>query len=121
MGAQVRNRGKGMAHTTVGARLKSRRRIIKIARDFCASYMKQLGRAFELIRRERDVSTAIALSIFAFATFYFSTKATHQPFDYTFRIAGALLDGKLGLTTQPPSWLNEMVPLRGEFYSVFPL
>jgi hypothetical protein len=121
MGAQVRNRGKGMAHTTVDARLKSRRRIIKIARDFCASYMKQLERAFELIRRERDVSTAIALLIFAFATFYFSTKATHQPFDYTFRIAGALLDGKLGLTTQPPSWLNEMVPLRGEFYSVFPL
>ena len=72
-------------------------------------------------RREYDLWFAIALSIFAFAAFYLSTKATQQPFDYAFRIAGALLKGKLGLTTRPPSWLNEMVPMHGEFYSVFPL
>jgi hypothetical protein len=71
-------------------------------------------------RSKRDFWFAIALSIFAFAAFYFSTKATQQPFDYTFRMAGALLNGKLGLTTEPPSWLNEMVPLDGKFYSVFP-
>jgi hypothetical protein len=83
--------------------------------------MKQLQHVFRLIRRDTDASIAVALSIFALTAFYFSTKATQQPFDYTFRIAGALLHGKLGLTMQPPSWLNEMVPLRGEFYSVFPL
>jgi hypothetical protein len=83
--------------------------------------MEQLWCALRLIRRDKDAYAALTLSIFAFTAFYFSTKATQQPFDYTFRIAGALLNGKLGLTTQPPSWLNEMVPLRGEFYSVFPL
>ena len=64
---------------------------------------------------------ALGLSIFAFALFFWSTKATQQPFDYTARIAGALLQGKVGLTSKPPSWLNEMVPMNGEFYSVFPL
>jgi hypothetical protein len=83
--------------------------------------MERLRRAFGLIRHHKDAAVAVALSVFAFTAFYFSTKATQQPFDYTFRVAGALLEGKLGLTTQPPSWLNEMVPLRGEFYSVFPL
>jgi hypothetical protein len=72
-------------------------------------------------RRQSDFWIAIVLSIFAFAVFYLSTKATQQPFDYTFRIAGALLHGKLALTSKPPSWLNEVVPMDGEFYSVFPL
>jgi hypothetical protein len=72
-------------------------------------------------KRKSDFWFAIGLSIFAFAAFYFSTKATLQPFDYTFRMAGALLNGKLGLTIEPASWLNEMVPLHGKFYSVFPL
>ena len=40
--------------------------------------------------------------------------------DYTFRIAGAFLHGDLGLTEQPPSWLNEAVPHEGRYYSVFP-
>jgi hypothetical protein len=32
-----------------------------------------------------------------------------------------MLDGKLGQTERPPDWLNEMVPLDGKYYSVFPL
>jgi hypothetical protein len=32
-----------------------------------------------------------------------------------------MLDGRLGLTERPPDWLNEMVPLDGKYYSVFPL
>ena len=42
-------------------------------------------------------------------------------YDYTFRIAGALLHGKLGLTDSPPQWLNEMVPFGDRYFSVFPL
>ncbi|GAB4463215.1 MAG: hypothetical protein OHK0029_31470 [Armatimonadaceae bacterium] len=41
-------------------------------------------------------------------------------FDYTFRIALALLHGETGLS-QPISWLNELVPFDGKYYSVFPL
>ena len=60
----------------------------------------------------------------AFATalvYFFSNPRPQNYFDYTFRIAGALLDGRTGLVEQPPSWLNEMVPHGGRFYSVFPL
>jgi hypothetical protein len=53
--------------------------------------------------------------------FYFSTKAAHHHFDYTFRIAQALLRGHAGLNAKAPSWLSEMVPLDGHYYSVFPL
>ncbi len=64
---------------------------------------------------------AVGLSIFASLVFYFSVKPTQQHFDYTARIASAFLDGHLGLRSSPPSWLNEMVPRDGNYYSVFPL
>ncbi len=56
----------------------------------------------------------------AFA-FWFSIQPRQQHFDYTSQIAAAFLHGHLGLSGQAPSWLNEMVPKDGHFYSVFPL
>jgi nitrogen fixation-related uncharacterized protein len=69
----------------------------------------------------RDLVVAIILGLIAALVFFESTKPTQQHFDYTFRIAGALLHGHVGLETHPPSWLNEMVPWEGKYYSVFPL
>ncbi len=63
----------------------------------------------------------LVLAVAAAFAFYFSTKATQTHFDYTYRIATALLRGHVGLLHQPPSWLNEMIPWGGEYYSVFPL
>ena len=71
--------------------------------------------------KDRDVWVASALALLALFAFYFSIKATQQHFDYTSRIASALLQGDLGLRKPAPSWLNEMVPANGRFYSVFPL
>jgi len=71
--------------------------------------------------KDRDVWVASALALVAVLAFYFSIKATQQHFDYTSRIASALLQGDLGLRKPAPSWLNEMVPANGRFYSVFPL
>jgi hypothetical protein len=51
----------------------------------------------------------------------FSNPAPMEDLDYTYRIAEALLHGRLGLTETPPSWLNEMVPFGDRYYSVFPL
>jgi hypothetical protein len=62
----------------------------------------------------------LLLATLAALVFYFSTKATHSHFDYTYRIAGALLHGHVGLVASP-SWLNELVPGGGLYYSVFPL
>ncbi len=52
---------------------------------------------------------------------YFATPERHSPFDYTMRMAEALLHGHLGVTEPPPSWLNEMIPHQGTYYSAFPL
>ena len=71
--------------------------------------------------KHRDVWVASALALAALVLFYFSIKATQQHFDYTARIASAFLQGQLGMDKQPPSWLNEMVPVDGRYYSVFPL
>ena len=69
----------------------------------------------------RNFSLAIALSLMAAIAFYFSIRSTQQHFDYTLRIASALLHGHLGLQSPPPSWLNEMVPRGSYYYSAFPL
>jgi hypothetical protein len=71
--------------------------------------------------RRRDVSVATALALVTLILFYFSIKATQQHFDYTSRIASAILKGSFGLSTPAPSWLNEMVPANGRYYSVSPL
>ncbi len=53
--------------------------------------------------------------------YFFSNPKLSSCYDYTFRIAAALLHGNLGLKERPPSCLNEMVPFEGFYYSVFPL
>src|SRR5207249_10027755 len=75
----------------------------------------------EAINKHRDLWVASALALVTLLLFYFSTKATQWHFDYTSRIASALLQGDLGLRQPAPSWLNEMVPVNGRYYSVFPL
>jgi hypothetical protein len=69
----------------------------------------------------KDFWLAAGLSLFAALVFNFTTKATMHDFDYTARIGSALLHGHLGLERHPGAWLNEMVPLEGKYYSVFPL
>jgi hypothetical protein len=71
--------------------------------------------------KTRDFWIAVGLSLFAALVFGFTTKATMHDFDYTARIASALLHGHLGLDKHPGAWLNELVPFEGKYYSVFPL
>ena len=53
--------------------------------------------------------------------YYFSNPRPQYYYDYTFRVAGQMLNGALGLSTKPPGHLNEFVPFAGAWYSVFPL
>ena len=71
--------------------------------------------------RAQDFWAAAAVGVFAALVLYFSTNALQHDFNYTGRIASALLHGDLGLRAPPPPWLSEMVPRNGRYYSVFPL
>ena len=69
---------------------------------------------------ERTILTA-ALIAGVIVVYYFSNPKPQFYYDYTFRVAGAFLDGHISLTEQPPTWVNEFVPFEGGWYSVFPL
>ena len=88
--------------------------------DDSGSNNSKMG-TMEALSKHRDVWVASGLALVALLLFYFSIKATQQHFDYTARIASALLQGDLGLRQPAPSWLNEIVPANGSYYSVFPL
>ncbi len=61
------------------------------------------------------------LSMLTAAIYFLSNPKPHNFYDYTYRVAGDLLRGSVGFTEKQPSWLNEMVPFEGFYYSVFPL
>src|SRR2546423_2523765 len=88
--------------------------------DDSGSNNSKMG-TMEALPKDRDVWVAGGLALFTLLLFYFSIKATQQHFDYTARIASALMQGDVGLRQPAPSWLNEMVPAEGRYYSVFPL
>lgn len=75
----------------------------------------------ESTNRPRSKYIAFALTALVFCAYYFANPQSGSFYDYTSRIAGALLQGKLGLDEAPPQWLNEMIPLNGKYYSAFPL
>ena len=73
-------------------------------------------------RTVRAWLTAAGLAVFMLmicALYAFANPHPQTCYDYQFRIARALLSGKLGLD-EPYSWLNELVPFEGKYYSVFP-
>lgn len=63
----------------------------------------------------------LLLAASVFALYYAANPEGGGPHDYTLRIASALLDGRLGTTEPPPSWLSEMIPAGSRYYSAFPL
>ncbi len=77
--------------------------------------------AMEGMPKRSDFWVGAGLSIVTVVIFFVSTQATQRHFDYTARIASAFLERHIGLTKPPPSWLNEMIPVNGDYYSVFPL
>lgn len=82
--------------------------------------MKHSSRSTILSQRGTLVPP-IAITIAVFLIYWISNPAPMEHFDYTYRIAEAFLQGRLGLTETPPSWLNEMVPFEDRYHSVFPL
>lgn len=67
------------------------------------------------------VASRWGLPALAGVVYYFSNPRPASYFDYTLRVASALLEGRLGPAARPPPWLNEFIPFGGSYYSVFPL
>jgi hypothetical protein len=63
----------------------------------------------------------LLLAALSFFIYFVSNPNSIAHYDYTFRIASALIHGELGLSEPPPLHLNEMVPFNDRYYSVFPL
>jgi len=59
---------------------------------------------------ETGMRVAIVLGLFAAVGFYLTTRPTMAHFDYTHRMAVALLHGRLGIEDHP-AWLNELIPV----------
>ena len=63
----------------------------------------------------------ISLVVGTFLIYYFSNPKPQNYYDYTFRVADNMLRGEIAFKEKPPPWLNEFVPFKGNWYSVFPL
>lgn len=72
-------------------------------------------------RSDRGARSVVPLVVLVFVVYCVSGWRRVTPYDYTLRVAEALLSGHLGLSTAPPPWLNEMIPKGGVWYSAFPL
>lgn len=68
-------------------------------------------------RRRLNLLVSFATAI----VYFFSNPKPQSYYDYTFRVAGNMLNGKIAFTEPQPTWLNEFVPFDGFYYSVFPL
>ncbi len=63
----------------------------------------------------------ICLALGTFLIYFFSNPKPQHYYNYTFLVAENFLHGRVGLAGKQPSWLNEMIPFEGLYYSAFPL
>ena len=76
-------------------------------------------------QNSRNTITNIKILLICFiigtgVIYFFSNPSPQIYYDYTFRVAENLLQGRVGFTEEQPSWLNEFVPFERYYYSVFP-
>ncbi|HEV7643694.1 MAG TPA: hypothetical protein VGO50_07065 [Pyrinomonadaceae bacterium] len=70
---------------------------------------------------QRSGWTNLCLVAGTFVVYFLSNPYPQLYYNYTFLIAENFLHGRIGLVERPPSWLNEMIPFEGLYYSAFPL
>lgn len=62
----------------------------------------------------------ICLVFGTFLIYFFSNPNPSHYYNYTFLVAENFFHGRVGLVGKQPSWLNEMIPFEGLYYSAFP-
>ena len=71
------------------------------------------------LKTESMASACLLSSVYLI--YLFSNPHLTSYYDYTLRMAEALLAFRTGIDYSPPEWLNEMIPGDGRYYSAFPL
>jgi hypothetical protein len=66
----------------------------------------------------KNLFICLILFSLAFVVYYFSSGG-NTSYDYFTRLAASFLEGKLYLTDNPP-WLNELIPVYGVYFVVYP-
>jgi hypothetical protein len=91
----------------------------KIAATVFNNSMKETS---ETPKAERNAVIFVVIAVIAVGLIYFFSNPKPQHYyDYTFRVAENFYHGKIGFSEKLPSWLNEMIPFEGNWYSAFPL
>lgn len=78
-----------------------------------------LGGLLRSARRHADLSGFLAFGGLATLVYWYSAGPDGTALNYFVRLADALLHGRFWLTSGE-SWLNELVPVAGRFYVVYP-
>lgn len=64
------------------------------------------------------ILTILSLVLLTFLIYKFSS-IEDSPYNYFTKLSGSFIRGKLYLTDNPP-WLNELIPIEGKYYVVYP-
>ena len=74
----------------------------------------------QIIHRKKLNGIYIYFLIFAITFLvYFVSSAKNTPYDYFTRLADAFINHRLYLL-ENPAWLNELIPINGKYYVVYP-
>ncbi len=65
------------------------------------------------------IIVALLLFLVTFTVYYFTGEGGATPYHYFVPLADAFLHGRLYLL-EKPTWLNELIPLNGRFYVIYP-
>jgi hypothetical protein len=72
-----------------------------------------------LLKNSFYILVALIFFILTFIIYDFSGEGGATPYHYFVPLADALLHGRLYILEKPP-WLNELIPINGKFYVIYP-
>ena len=72
-----------------------------------------------LVKNRFYVLVALLFFVLTFIVYHFTGEGGATPYHYFVPLADALLHGRLYVLEKPP-WLNELIPINGRFYVIYP-
>ncbi|MER3445507.1 MAG: hypothetical protein C4291_01120 [Candidatus Dadabacteria bacterium] len=72
-----------------------------------------------LLKSRSHISVALIFFILTFIVYYITGEGGATPYNYFVPLAHAFLHGRL-YVLEKPLWLNELIPINGRFYVIYP-